>query len=209
MTDLGLDQVMYWIGQGAVASMAMAGVLEAGKKHFDLFGVLIVAMAASLGGGSLRDLLLDRGVFWVVDQTYLIAALLAAFCTFYLARLFPLNERFFLVPDAIGLALFSITGTEAALALQAPWLVASVMGLFTGVMGGVLRDLFLMEQPLVFREGTLYATAAWAGALLFILLLALGVAELWAALSGGLCTFLLRMAAIRWGIALPTYRSRS
>jgi hypothetical protein len=103
-------------------------------------GMVIVALAAALGGGSVRDLLLDRPVFWVIDQTYLIGALLSACATFFLARFVVLPARFFLVADAAGLALFTVIGTKAAFAWGTPWLVASFMGVITGVVGGVLRD---------------------------------------------------------------------
>lgn len=198
---------MYWVGLSAVAVMAAAGVLEAGRKRYDLFGMIVVALAAALGGGSLRDLLLDRPVFWVADQTYLVAAFAAAFVTFFLARVLVLPARVFLIPDAAGLALFTVTGTKAALAWGAPWLVASVMGVITGVTGGILRDVLCNEEPLVF-QGNLYATAAWGGALLLIGLLALGADGRLAALTAGVGIFLVRLAAIRWGIGLPRYTAR-
>lgn len=198
---------IYWVGLSAVAMMAAAGVLEAGRKRYDLFGMIVVALAAALGGGSLRDLLLDRPVFWVADQTYLFVAFAAAFVTFFLARILVLPARLFLIPDAAGLALFTITGTKAALAWGAPWLVASVMGVVTGVMGGILRDVLCNEEPLVFK-GNLYATAAWGGALLLIGLLALGADGRLAAVAAGVGIFLIRVAAIRWGIGLPRYTAK-
>lgn len=198
---------IYWVGLSAVAMMAAAGVLEAGRKRYDLFGMIVVALAAALGGGSLRDLLLDRPVFWVADQSYLAAAFTAAFLTFFLARFLALPARLFLIPDAAGLALFTVTGTQAALAWGTPWLVASVMGVITGVMGGILRDVLCNEEPLVF-QGNLYATAAWGGALLLIGLLALGADEGLAAFAAGAGIFLVRMGAIRWGIGLPRYTAK-
>lgn len=207
LSKIPLDQLMYGISLGAVAMMAAAGVLEAGRKRFDLFGMVVVALAAALGGGSLRDVLLDRPVFWVADQTYLVAALIAAMLTFFLARIFALPARLFLVPDAAGLALFTISGTKAALVWGAPWLVASFMGVITGVMGGVLRDVLCNEEPLVF-QGTLYATAAWAGALVFIGAMTWGLDPGQAAMAGGALIFLLRVAAIRWEIALPRFTAR-
>jgi uncharacterized membrane protein YeiH len=196
----------YWITLVAVAVSAAAGVLEAGRKRFDLFGMLVVGLAAALGGGSVRDLLLDRGVFWVHDQTYLIVALVAAFVTFFLARRVALDPRLFLIPDALGLALYTVVGTKVALALEAPWLVASFMGVVTGVMGGILRDVLCNEEPVVF-QGTLYATAAWAGSLVLIVLYALGLTSPYAELVTGALIFLCRLAAIRWDIGLPRFRA--
>jgi uncharacterized membrane protein YeiH len=207
LSQISLDHLMYGISLGAVAMMAAAGVLEAGRKRFDLFGMVVVALAAALGGGSLRDVLLDRPVFWVADQTYLIAALIAALLTFFLARIFVLPARLFLIPDAAGLALFTISGTKAALVWGAPWLVASFMGVITGVVGGILRDVLCNEEPLVF-QGTLYATAAWAGALVFLGLMTWEMDPGLAAVAGGVLIFLLRLAAIRWQIALPRFTAR-
>jgi uncharacterized membrane protein YeiH len=202
-----LDALMYWIGQGAVVMMAAAGVLEAGRKRFDLFGTVLVALAAALGGGSVRDILLDRPVFWVADQAYLMSALGAALLTFFLARVLVLPVRLFLIPDAAGLALFTVLGTKAALVWGAPWLVASVMGLITGVVGGILRDVLCNEEPLVFTS-TLYATAAWAGALAYIGLLKLGLDAGFCAVAAGTGIFLVRLAAIRWALRLPRFLAK-
>lgn len=205
---LSADLMMLLISLTAVAMMAAAGVLEAGRKRFDLFGMVVVALSAALGGGTLRDLLLDRPVFWVADQTYLIAAAVAALITFFLARGFNLPAKLFLVADAAGLALFSITGTKAALAFEAPWLVASFMGVITGVVGGILRDVLCNEEPLVF-QGPLYATAALLGTLGYLLLIRLGVDDVTAALLSGAGIFLLRLVAIRWQIVLPRFTTRT
>jgi uncharacterized membrane protein YeiH len=206
--DLPISAIIYGFTQSAVAVMAAAAVLEAGKRHFDLFGMMVIAMTAALGGGTLRDLLLDRTVFWVADQTYLFVAMGAGLLTFFLARRIDLPNRLFLIPDAIGLALFTVAGCKVALLLETPWLVASFMGVITGVMGGVLRDVLCNEEPLVF-QGPLYATAAWCGALLLIGLLQLQVDTTLAALIAGSTIFLLRMAALYWDLGLPKYqRSR-
>ncbi len=125
-----------WITPLAVAVSAAAGVLEAGKKRFDLFGMLLTAFASALGGGLLRDVLLNRTVFWVADQNYLLAALGAGLATFFAARWVRLPANLFLVPDAAGLALFTVAGTNVALAVNMPWPMASFMGVITGVMGG-------------------------------------------------------------------------
>ena len=135
-----------------------------GDKHpVKVFGVsFIFALVAALGGGTLRDLLLGAPVFWIADQSYLFAAVAAGLLTFIAARLLRLPRDFFMILDAAGLALFAVLGTSKALALGVPWLVASVMGVVTGVFGGVLRDVLCNEVPLVF-SGELYATAAWGG----------------------------------------------
>ena len=196
---------MYWLSQAAVASMAAAAVIEAGRKRFDLFGMLVVAVSAALGGGSLRDMLLDRPVFWVRDQTYLLTALGAALLMFFIARRWRMPLRMFLISDALGLALFTVVGTRVALNMEAAWLTASFLGVVTGVMGGILRDILCNEEPLVF-QGPLYATAAWAGALFYIALIDQGLSGVVPALLAGSLVFGLRVAALRWIWRLPSYR---
>ena len=203
-----MDELVYAIGMSAVAVSAVTGVLEAGRKPIDLFGVVLVALTSALGGGTIRDVLLDRPVFWVADQTYLIAAVAAGVVTFVLVRLVRLPKNLFLVPDALGLALFTIIGAEAGLIYGAPWFVASFLGVVTGVFGGVLRDILCNEVPLVFT-GELYATASWAGAMLFLGLLHQGVAGGAAAGVAMAAIFLARLAAIQWRLRLPTFAART
>lgn len=186
----------------AVAVCAVSGVLEAGRKEIDLLGVVIVALVAALGGGTLRDLLLGAPVFWIADQTYLYVAVAAGIAAFFAARVVRLPRDLFVVPDAAGLALFAVLGTQKALALGAPWLAASLMGVITGVFGGVMRDVLCNETPLIFT-GELYATAAWAGALLLVLLGVLGVDASVAALAAIVLIFAIRVIALRWKIGLP------
>ncbi|MBW7900075.1 MAG: trimeric intracellular cation channel family protein [Rhodocyclaceae bacterium] len=196
---------IYWVGMAAVAVNALTGVLEAERKEVDIIGASFVAVATALGGGTVRDLLLDRKVFWVVDQTYLITAVAVGIASFFLIRHRTVSPRWFLFPDAVGLALFTVIGTQVALQWHTPWLAASLMGVITGVFGGVVRDVLCNEVPLVMRAGELYATAAWLGALLLIGLQLAGVPEVWA--SGATMVFILalRMAAIRFHLTLPSF----
>ncbi|GAA5174743.1 trimeric intracellular cation channel family protein [Niveibacterium umoris] len=196
----------YWLGIAAVAACAAAAVLEVGRKRFDAFGVVVVAFAAALGGGTTRDLLLGRQVFWIADPTYLIAAALAGIAAFGLARRMRLPLDLFLIPDAIGLALFTIVGTKVALNEGTHWTVAGLMGVITGVVGGILRDVLANEEPVVFH-GELYATAAGAGALTLLGLLALDIDPRWAAFWAGSLIFAVRLAAIRWHLRLPEFQS--
>jgi uncharacterized membrane protein YeiH len=202
-----MNELVYVIGMSAVAVSAVTGVLEAGRKPIDLFGVVLVALTSALGGGTIRDVLLGRPVFWVADQTYLIAAAAAGVATFVLVRLVRLPKNLFLVPDALGLALFTIIGAQAGLVYGAPWFVASFLGVVTGVFGGVLRDILCNEVPLVFT-GELYATASWAGAMLFIALLHQGIAGGTAAGAAMAAIFLTRLAAIYWRLRLPAFAAR-
>lgn len=198
-----MDTLLYWVGLAAVAVNALTGVLDSGRKQMDLIGALLVGVATALGGGTIRDLLLDRNVFWVIDQTYLIVALGTGLITFFLARLLHLPPKLFLIPDALGLALFTVVGTQVALQWHTPWLVASLMGVMTGVFGGVLRDILCNDVPLVFLKGELYATAAWVGALSMIALEAAEVSSVTASwLAMGLI-LAIRLVAMRYRITLP------
>ena len=200
-----MTQLFYLADLFGVAVFAITGALMAGRKSMDLFGVLVIAIITALGGGTIRDLLLDRNVFWVVDQLYLMAAASTSLLTFFLARTVPVPPRLFLIPDALGLALFTIVGTQVSLQWHAPWLVASLMGVITGVMGGVLRDILCNDVPLVFLKGELYATAAWLGALALIGLQAVGVSSVNASWVAMAIVLVLRLLAMRFNLTLPAF----
>ena len=199
---------LYWITLIAVIVSSTSGVLKAGFKQFDLFGVIIIAIATGLGGGSLRDMLLDRDVFWIREQAFFIASLGSAIVIFMLARMVAIPQKFFLIPDAAGLATFGIAGTLVSLMVGTPWLVASFMGVMTGTMGGIFRDILSNEPPVVFQS-PLYATVSWGGSLAFIALLNLGVDVTFSAVIAGLSIFIARMLAIKFNLSLPKFRFKS
>ncbi len=199
---------LYWITLIAVVVSSASGVLKAGFKQFDLFGVIIIAIATGLGGGSLRDMLLDRDVFWIRDQVFFIASLGSAIAIFITARLVAIPPRFFLVADAAGLATFAIAGTLVSLMVGAPWLVASFMGVMTGTMGGIFRDVLSNEPPVVFQS-PLYATVSWGGSLMFIALLTVNMDATLAAIIAGLSIFISRLLALYFNISLPKFRFKS
>jgi uncharacterized membrane protein YeiH len=199
---------LYWITLFAVIVSSTSGVLKAGFKKLDLFGVIIIAIATGLGGGSLRDMLLDRDVFWIHDQAFFIASLGSAIVVFITARFVTISPRLFLIPDAAGLATFGIAGTLVSLMVGAPWMVASFMGVMTGTMGGIFRDLLCNEQPIVFQS-PLYATVSWGGSFLFIGLLHLHLHVTVAAIIAGLSIFCSRLLAIWFNISLPRFRFKS
>ncbi len=203
-----LLQSLYWITLIAVIVSSTSGVLKAGFKQFDLFGVIIIAVATGLGGGSLRDMLLDREVFWIRDQIFFMASLGSAIIIFITARLVAIPPKFFLIPDAAGLATFVVAGTLVSLMSGAPWLVASFMGVMTGTMGGIFRDVLSNEHPVVFQS-PLYATVSWAGSLVFIAMLEMGIDASISAVISGIGIFIARMLAIRYNLTLPKFRFKS
>ncbi len=200
-----LLESLYWITLIAVIVSSTSGVLKAGFKKFDLFGVIIIAIATGLGGGSLRDMLLDQNVFWIEDQVFFIASMGSALAIFIVARLIAIPHKFFLIPDAAGLATFAVAGTLVSLMAGAPWLVASFMGVMTGTMGGIFRDILSNEQPVVFQS-PLYATVSWGGSLAFIALLNLGLDVTLSAVIAGLSIFIARLLAIYFNLCLPVFR---
>jgi len=206
--DPSLLSNLYWITIVAVVVSSASGVLKAGFQKFDLFGAVIIAIAVGLGGGSMRDILLDREVFWIRDQAFFIASLLSAIAIFIGARLVKISPRLFLIPDAAGLASFAIAGTLVAMMMGTPWLVASFMGVMTGIVGGIFRDILCNEPPVVFQS-TLYATVSWGGSLLFIGLLQIGLDITVAAIAAGLSMFIVRLLAVYFDIGLPRFRFKS
>lgn len=196
---------LYWITLLAVIVSSASAVLKAGFKQFDLFGVIIIAIATGLGGGSLRDMLLDREIFWIKDQIFFIASLASAVAIFVAARFIIIPRKYFLIADAAGLATFAVAGTLVALMLGIPPLIASFMGVMTGTMGGIFRDILCNETPVVFVS-PLYATVSWAGSLFFIALLYFEQEIMVAAIISGLSIFFLRLIAINYNINLPRFR---
>lgn len=203
-----MEFLLYWVGLAAVAVNALTGVLDAGRKQMDLIGVVMVGTATALGGGTVRDILLQRPVFWLSDQLYLVVALAMTLIIFFAVRGLRLPPRLFLIPDAIGLALFTVVGTQISLQAGAPWLAASLLGVITGVVGGVVRDILCNDVPLIFVRGELYATAAWIGSIALIGLQSLGVSAIIAAWAGMATVLAVRLAAMAFKITLPTYSSR-
>ena len=188
-----------------VAVVAASGALAAGRKRLDLFGVCVIAVVTAIGGGTLRDVLLARRVFWVGDSLYLPVMLAATLVTLGYTRFWSAPLRFLLGADAAGLALFSITGAQSAQAAGAPWLVVVLMGTLTGVAGGMVRDILCNEIPLVLQGGYFYATASVGGIAVYLALEALGVPHQLAAAAGMLSVLALRLVSILFGLKLPRY----
>jgi uncharacterized membrane protein YeiH len=190
-----------------VGVFAISGVLAAGRKSLDVLGVAVIAVVTAIGGGTLRDVLLDRHpIFWIADPAYLWVILAATGITLGYLRFWIASRRALLVADALGLAFFTISGVQITQQAGHSDPIALLMGTITGVAGGVLRDVLTAEIPLILRPGRLYATAALAGAGLYVLLAGHGVSTEAAALAGMGATAGLRLAAIFWRLELPAVR---
>jgi len=193
----------------AVAFCAMAGALAAAPKKMDMFGAIVVGVVTALGGGTVRDAVLGTRAFWVKDPTWVLVALGASVATLAVARVLRFRSGVMQTLDAFGLALFAIVGCEKAITLHLSASVVVLMGIITGVAGGIVRDLLCDEIPVVFKRGELYATAAFVGCVAFVGLRALGAPQSNAALVGVLTTLVVRLAALRWSIQLPLFVVRS
>lgn len=201
--------MLYVVGLLAVGFSAITGALAAEGRRMDLFGVLVLALVTSLGGGTLRDLVLDVPVFWSEDDWFLWTGLAAGTVTFGAVRYWHPPHQFLLIADAIGLAFVAVLGTEKALAHQATETTAIVLGVVTGVAGGILRDILCGEVPLVFRRETyFYATAAFGGDLVFVLMNRAAFDRQTCLLIAAGIILGVRLAALKWKLALPVFRTR-
>ncbi len=193
-----------------VAVGAMSGVLAARGKQIDLFGVLVLAIVTAFGGATTRDVLVgDLPVVWLRGPWLLVNATVVGLVTFIVARWHEPPRRAFLVVDAIVLAAFAMIGTRKGLTLGFSAPVCMLLGVITGIAGGILRDVLMREVPAVFRhEIHLYATAALIGSAFCIGLRTAGVGEMIALFAGGGLVLLLRLAGIYWKLSLPLFEAR-
>ena len=193
----------------AMVAFALSGVMQAAEKRLDPVGVTVVAFLAAFGGGTLRDLLLDvRPFFWVRHVEYVWAILLMSLAAVVFMRRRHLHptQRVIEIPDALGLGLFTAVGADVAQAAHMPQLVCVLMGVITGVFGGVLRDLACAEIPSAFNSHRPYAVCAFAGGWLYLGLLSLNSPD-WLALTACVLTTAgLRGLAVWRKWMLPTWK---
>ncbi len=198
--------LLYILNLLGVAVFAVSGVLAAGRKRRDLLGVVVLATVTAIGGGTVRDLLLDlHPIFWIREPENLLVIVVGALLTIVYLRFRRPPEGSLLVADAIGLALFTIGGTQVAVSVGLSGAIAVLMGVITGVVGGMIRDILTAEIPLILQRGHLYATAAFTGATLYLLLAAVGLSRPLPSLIGMAAVVMLRLMSIRWGLHLPVF----
>lgn len=193
----------------AMLAFALSGLMEAARKRLDAVGVVVVAGLTAFGGGTLRDVLLDRRpFFWVQHAQYVwaIVALAVIAMLFMRSRHFQPTERAIVWPDALGLGLFAASGTLIALATPLPALVSVLMGVVTAVFGGVLRDIVCNEIPAAFSDHRPYAVCAFAGGWVVVAVRSLDGSETAALIAGTLLTVLLRALVLWRNWQLPAWR---
>lgn len=194
--------ILDWLG---IVVFAVTGGLVASRKRMDVVGFALLASATGIGGGTLRDLLLGMApVFWVKAPAYLLVCVIAGVATFFLAHHFSARMRLLLWLDAIGLAVFAVTGARVALEAQAGPSIAIAMGVATATFGGVIRDVLGAESPVILRR-EIYVTAALAGAAAYVGLRWLAGWGDVALAIGFAIAFAIRAAALVFDLGLPRY----
>ena len=193
-----------------IVAFALSGVIEAARRRLDVVGVCAVAILASFGGGTLRDVLLDRRpFFWVENHSllWLVVLLASAAIIFMRGKHFEPTERAMQWPDALGMGLFCAGGTQIALNMDMPALVAVMMGMITAVFGGVLRDVVCNEIPRVFNDHRPYALCAFAGGWVLVLAHDLSLPQWTGLFLGAATASLLRVFAMVFDWKLPSWRT--
>lgn len=200
--DWTFESVLEFIGTFA---FAISGIRLASAKQFDWFGAYVVGVATAIGGGTIRDVLLDVTPFWMTNSIYLLCSGFALLWVIIFGKyLIHMNNTFFYF-DSIGLALFAVVGIEKTLSLGYEMWVAIIMGTITGAAGGVIRDIFINEIPLIFRK-EIYAMACVVGGIIYwIMSLTVGEGML-TQLVTGVSIVLIRLLSVKYKVCLPTLK---
>ncbi|ADZ92378.1 trimeric intracellular cation channel family protein [Marinomonas mediterranea] len=204
--------LLYWFGMFGIAAFAITGVISSGKRDMDLFSVVLLGMVTSLGGGTIRDVILSvDAVYWVDDVSYVWVAFLSSVFAFFAVRVIENRQQIFEYADSFGLALFTVAAVEKVLNYGFSSIIAIVMGVITGVAGGMIRDLLSHRPPLVLGK-EFYATPAFLGALLVVSLEKNIPFHEFNSVYGAALIFILRLFAIHKGLYYPSwllYKKRS
>lgn len=200
-----MEWYFHWFDLLGIAVFAVSGTLAAWRNQMDGFGVIVLASVTAIGGGTLRDVILNQPVIWINDNSYFIAIFLAAAITILLVRnRLTIPNNALQIADAFGLAFFVIMGTQKALDQGTSVLVAIMLGTMSGVCGGMIRDVLCRQTPMVFH-GELYAVTCIFGGLVYTGLLALDIPQMTAMISGMVALLVLRLAAIKWQLTIPVF----
>jgi uncharacterized membrane protein YeiH len=195
------NDLLLYLNYAGCFVFALSGGAVAIRHQMDLFGVVVIGLITAVGGGTLRDVLLNLPVFWLANSNSLLPALFGGLCAFALGSNLP-RKRIMLWADALGLAVFAILGCVSALNAGSTPVIAIVMGTITACAGGLIRDIVCNETPLLLKD-EIYATAALFGATLFVASLHWAPLVDFAALLGITAAFAARLIAIQWHITLP------
>lgn len=187
-------------------AFAISGIRLAAAKNFDWFGAYVVGFVTAVGGGTLRDVMLDVTPFWMEQHSYVvITALALIFVVIFRRQVVRLDNTFFIF-DAIGIGLFTVVGVEKSIAADYPVWVNIIMGAITGAAGGMFRDIFINEVPLIFRKD-IYALACVGGGIAYYVCFWLGCSHIFTQITAAVAVILIRILSVKFGISLPSLRS--
>ncbi len=195
-------QILDFIG---TLAFAISGIRLASAKQFDLFGAYVVGVTTAIGGGTMRDLLLSQPPFWMTNPFYLICSAIALVWVIVFRRFLVRQNNTWFLFDSIGLALFTVTGIEKTISAGFPFWTAIIMGTLTGAGGGVFRDVFINEVPLIFRK-EIYALACVIGGLVYYTCHKVGLDNVQAGLICGTSVMLTRFLAVKYHLHLPVLK---
>ena len=188
-------------------AFAISGIRHAAAKHYDWFGGYVCGIAVAIGGGTIRDLMLSTTPFWMTTPVYMICTAVALFTVVWFGHwMEPLKNAWF-VFDTLGLALFTIAGIQKSLLFGQPFWVAVIMGCITGAAGGVIRDVLLNNEPVIFHK-EIYAMASVVGGVVYWGVESLALPVGWSAVLSFIVTCLIRFLAVKYHISLPVLKER-
>jgi uncharacterized membrane protein YeiH len=199
-----MEEILNYIGIGGSFALAMSGALKAMAKKFDPFGVLIIAFVTAVGGGTLRDVLLeDRTVFWLTEVSYIYFIIAGAFIALIFRKKLAYFHKTLLFFDAIGLALFTVMGVQIGINFELSFINCIIMGTLTGAFGGVLRDILVNEIPVIFKK-EIYATVSIAGGMIYWVLVQLEVPNIFSQIIPILLIIIARILIMYYKVSFPT-----
>ncbi len=206
--EITLTQVFDFVG---TVAFAISGIRLASAKRFDLFGAYVVGVTTAIGGGTMRDVMLGQTPFWMTNPFYLLSSAFALLYVIVFRKLLVRQNSTWFIFDTIGLALFTVTGIEKTLQATTtsgepfPFWVAIIMGTITGAGGGVLRDVFINEEPLIFRK-EFYALACVIGGLVYYTCTLFATPQVVCAVVCGVSVVVMRLLAVKYHLGLPTIK---
>lgn len=198
-----MNDIVYVLEFIGIMAFSISGMIAAKAKNMDPVGIYVIACITAFGGGTVRDILLDRiSIYWIQHQEFPIIILMLSLLISYVKWFAKIKESYLLIPDAIGLGVFSILGAELSLEHNVPIFIASLLGVLTGTFGGAMRDTLCNELPSIFTKAPLYASCSFAGCWIYFLAKYLTQSPLISLLLGLISVVFLRYIAIKYNIRL-------
>jgi uncharacterized membrane protein YeiH len=204
-----LDSIAQFLDWFGLCVFALTGALVASRKQMDIVGFALLGSVTGIGGGTIRDVLMGAlPVFWVQKPAYLLTCVMVCCVAFFVAHLIQSRQRLLIWADAVGLALFSVTGADIAQNQGAGAVISIALGVATATFGGIIRDILGGDSPVILRR-EIYVTASFLGASVFVLMQYFNISKNAAIVAGFLAAFLLRAAAIAFNLSLPVFSNRA